>query len=694
MKKLLILAIFLVILIIILSLLNISGVVKNTNDISLANSDTIYVNDDNNDGPWHGSLEHPYKTINDAVKKAIDGNTIYVFNGQYFENFTIYKSIDLIGENKGKTIIDGEYCKYIIHIMKDQVTVSNFTIRNSGGYKGNAGILVDSKNNVIQNCCFYRNRCAITIKNDRYCIVDSCTFHTNGKGVIFDSSSKCKLIDSCFYHNSIGLIIEGSDNIQIDNCYTNTCGTGIHINNSYGIDFKKCAIYDNNDNGGGLLIINSKDVDISNCNIVHNGFGLLTYDCYDVSVTSSDFIWNTHVGANIGKGSEEISIKNCEFTEQFRYGIEVNQGKCIFRNNNFYSNHFGMKAYEITVDARKNWWGSFFGPALIQRRIKDKIGFDKGFIRTIPWLPKKVENAGSDWEIDYEKYPKEISLTRFQQIKNSGDDDDGDFVSNRWEIKWDYDPNTWEDHANLDPDEDGLNNIEECYTDKWGSSPFKKDIFIEFNWMESKTSDISSNKPSEKYIDQMIEVFAEHDITLHMDDGRLGGGEMIPMKSEFYFPEVTDYYWDYFLKNDLNNPRKGIFHSCLIFDYGPEPGFPGYAVVGWDHLDGFEISGQRKKEEVPNKEKDYLIISVTMHELGHNLGLFVDDHGGIDNIIGSNPFSLDFLRYFRYPSIMNYFYTYQILDYSDGSHGKYDFNDWANLDFAFFKDTHFEWPKD
>jgi len=42
---------------------------------------------------------------------------------------------------------------------------------------------------------------------------------------------------------------------------------------------------------------------------------------------------------------------------------------------------------------------------------------------------------------------------------------------------------------------------------------------------------------------------------------------------------------------------------------------------------------------------------------------------------------------------MNYCYTYRILDYSDGSHGRNDFDDWGNLDFYFFKNSHFEWPK-
>ena len=34
---------------------------------------TIYVDDDNRDGPWDGTLEHPYKVIQDAIDNASNG---------------------------------------------------------------------------------------------------------------------------------------------------------------------------------------------------------------------------------------------------------------------------------------------------------------------------------------------------------------------------------------------------------------------------------------------------------------------------------------------------------------------------------------------------------------------------------------------------------------------------------------------
>jgi len=41
---------------------------------------------------------------------------------------------------------------------------------------------------------------------------------------------------------------------------------------------------------------------------------------------------------------------------------------------------------------------------------------------------------------------------------------------------------------------------------------------------------------------------------------------------------------------------------------------------------------------------------------------------------------------------MNYYYKYKILSYSDGTNGCGDFDDWANLNFSYFKNTVIEWP--
>ena len=650
----------------------------------------IYVDDDNIMGPWDGSQEHPYRHINEGVFNAIEGDIVYVFSGEYHENIVINKTITLYGENRSSTVIDGMYGEFIIHTIEDGVTIEQFTIRNSGGFIGNAGIKLDSNYNIVNKCTIYRTKTGVYVNETKNNKINNCTFHTNGEGIYLRSSKRDKVQSCYFYHNAFGLNIKDCYGIEIDDCYANTNSIGYFFDNSSNIKASKCAAYNNNDNGGGLHFSSCYNINISDCIIVHNGFGITTSDCFDVYISNSDLFWNTHSAIYIEEYSKYIEIKNCKINENFRFGIYIENSKCNLVNNNINNSLFDIYSEKSLCDARNNWWGSLLGPTFMERAKNFRIFLMFGNIRFFPWSSRKINSTGSNWEIDYNRYNVKINNSRYVEIELTGTDSDNDCIPDWWEEKWGYDPFIWNDHKNLDPDEDGLNNIEECFTDQWNSSPFFDDIFLEFDWTKAQDSN-APNKPCCKFISKMTSAFEKHNITLHVDIGNLEGGEEIPSISNFSFADLRDLYWNYFLHNDLNNPRKGIFHYCLVCDYGPGPGF---AFVGWDHLDSFDISAQMLQNNQPSFSREQLIIGGSIHELGHTLGLFVDDHGGNDNTVATWPFTLQWWKYQNYKSCMNYRYTYRIIDYSDGSHGKGDFNDWAELDFTFFKNTHFEWPKD
>ena len=84
-----------------------------------------------------------------------------------------------------------------------------------------------------------------------------------------------------------------------------------------------------------------------------------------------------------------------------------------------------------------------------------------------------------------------------------------------------------------------------------------------------------------------------------------------------------------------------------------------------------------------NKEYQRAIsyASVMMHETGHTLGISCL---GVDNW-NAVPFGKDFFKFLSYRSCMNYCYTYSLIDYSDGSHGRNDHNDWGSLDLTLFQ---------
>ena len=86
--------IILIVLAIIASNISVIGSSKN---IIIANSKTIYVNDDA-DPSWYDATH--VRTISEGVNNSSNGDMVYVYSGTYYENILINKSIDLIGEKK------------------------------------------------------------------------------------------------------------------------------------------------------------------------------------------------------------------------------------------------------------------------------------------------------------------------------------------------------------------------------------------------------------------------------------------------------------------------------------------------------------------------------------------------------------------------------------------------------------------
>jgi len=97
-----------------------------------------------------------YDTIQAAVDapQTLEGHTILVDKGTYYEHVTINKSISLVGENEENTTIYGSGNGTVVYVFADNVNISRFTIRNSGNLFFDGGIYL----NKSQGCSIDRNR--------------------------------------------------------------------------------------------------------------------------------------------------------------------------------------------------------------------------------------------------------------------------------------------------------------------------------------------------------------------------------------------------------------------------------------------------------------------------------------------------------------------------------------------------------
>ena len=85
-----------------------------------------------------------YSKIQDAINAAWYGDTVFVYDDSspYYENVVVNKTINLIGEDRDTTVIDGNDSKSdkVVFVDASDVAISNFTIQNSDG----GGVLIST----------------------------------------------------------------------------------------------------------------------------------------------------------------------------------------------------------------------------------------------------------------------------------------------------------------------------------------------------------------------------------------------------------------------------------------------------------------------------------------------------------------------------------------------------------------------
>jgi len=197
-----------------------------------------YVDDDapNDPGPNNpgvsdpnedGSLIHPFDEIQEGINVAANTDTVYVYKGNYIENIIVDKSINLIGEDKDTTIIDGDINDDVVYVSADEVTITGFKIINSGSisdYDAGIEIRADhcsiSANNVGPS---NRNGIILFQANDNDITDNTITSNThNGIKVEKSNSNTINQNYIAFDHKNHGVFLFESikNNIE-DNVITN-----------------------------------------------------------------------------------------------------------------------------------------------------------------------------------------------------------------------------------------------------------------------------------------------------------------------------------------------------------------------------------------------------------------------------------------------------------------------------------------
>ena len=257
----------------------------------------IFVDDDFTPSTPGWGYDH-FNTIQDGINAVLQGGTVYVYTGSYYENVIVDKTINLIGENKNTTTIDGGYTGNVVDITADNVNINGFSIQHSGEYM-KTGLKIQSEhcnifnNNILDN---YDNLVLIVAHYNS--IFDNEIFFADRYGILI-SSSKDNTLFNNFVHNNVG-------GIQISAANGNIIKNSLILNNYDGI-----SISYSDDN-----IINNNIININTNN------GIYFYRS-DENILFSNTVSNSTMGVYIHESSDDNIIFHNNLIDNLQHASDA-----------------------------------------------------------------------------------------------------------------------------------------------------------------------------------------------------------------------------------------------------------------------------------------------------------------------------------------------------------------------------------
>ena len=290
-----------------------------------------------------------YGSIQDAIdaSETLDGHTIFVEAGTYYESVSVHKSLSLIGENRRTTFIDGNRSGTVADITAINVTISDLTIRNAGFQSPIAGAILLNKtmnceirNVIIADC----DPCGLTMFYSASNKVLKSEFVNNTWSLVLVSSNESRIVDNVISGSSWGIGLGGPEGSS------RNALSGNHISNidHYGIDVfgfdNKVSSNQISNNLNGILL------DMANGNLV----------------ISNNISNNSHNGIALIRSSENNTIIENRIQSNEAHGVFLDvSGNNTFYHNNFINNTILASVLGVPCAWHNghegNYWSNYLG---------------------------------------------------------------------------------------------------------------------------------------------------------------------------------------------------------------------------------------------------------------------------------------------------------------------------------------------
>ncbi len=406
------------------------GISENTTyDFVLTPGKTLYVG---GDGPGN------YSKIQDAIDDAGDFDTIFVFDysSPYYEHVKIDKRINLVGEDRNTTVIDGDSSGDVVYVTADWVNISGFTIRN-----GDDGILIRSNHNTVSDNIISNNSDGINYcSSSNNTITGNTITSNNWDGIVGGGKNNIIIGNNISLNNKDGIFCwYGTNNNLLNNTISMNNGHGISFGQE-GIEFHLSVTYStisgnaiSYNSGSGIYLIGSSHNSIFDNYVLDNKYGLNFEVAYGIpglpsgiAVSSSNIIYQNNVTNN-------------DYGIWFDF-LCANNRICynIFKENTKNAWCGGFNIWYNPLTRKGNYWDDYNGWDILPRwgigdtphNVPPRLILNKD---RFPFMePDDIEN------VEVEEYVNgvvnEINLDVVQQQSNSYQSSQQS--SNMWFLQW------------------------------------------------------------------------------------------------------------------------------------------------------------------------------------------------------------------------------------------------------------------
>ena len=242
------------------------------NEVFVFPQNTIFVDDDNIDGPWDGSESFPFRYIQDAIDIAYEYDTVFVYSGTYDENIQIDKAINLNGQDKESTIISASNpSEYLFLDSAHFSSIQNLTFLCNNDERLNIIKTINSNHCTITNINIVsetQQRSAIYVDGSDNTIKQ---VTINGDflfaGIEVLHGSYNTIINNNIESSHSGIyVFRSNENVVKSNLITK-CSTGIYVEEG---NQNHISLNDLVDNGRGMFCSYSIKNLIENNNFIEN----------------------------------------------------------------------------------------------------------------------------------------------------------------------------------------------------------------------------------------------------------------------------------------------------------------------------------------------------------------------------------------------------------------------------------------